>query len=100
MKKKRKEWKKVGFNDINLYFRGIVSLRKKINNFSQLQQLYKSQTPLLALSREKTTNKEKEKEKRTFLETFSHRRKKERDFLLKEKKKRTFLGTWSLGKQK
>ena len=72
--------KKVGFCYINSYFRGIVSLRKRINDFSQLQQLHKSQTPLLALSRGKTTDKVREKEKRTFLEILSRRRKKDREW--------------------
>ena len=61
------------------------------------QKLHKSQTPFLALLREKTTDKEKE-EKRTLLETLSCRRKKtESGFYYK--KKRTFLGTWSLRKK-
>ena len=47
---------------MNLHFRGIVSLRKSINDFSRLQQLHKSQMPLLALSRGKMTDKEREKE--------------------------------------
>ena len=76
--KKRQKPKKVGFYRINLYFRGIVSLRKRINDFSQLQQLHKFQTPLLALSREKTTDKEREKEK-TLLESLSRRIKKDRE---------------------
>ena len=37
--------------------------RKRINDFSQLQQLHKSQTPLLALLRGKITEKEREREK-------------------------------------
>ena len=99
-RKERKKLKKVGFYYMNLYFRGIVSLRKRINDFSQLQQLHKSQTPILALLRGKTTNKEREKENRTSLETLSHRRKKNRDwlFIKRKEKKRKFLGTWSLRK--
>ena len=83
-KKKRKErrkLKKVGFYNINLYFRGIISLRKKINDFSWLQQLHKSQTPLLALSRGKTIDKEK---KRTLLDIVSQKKERQR-LLLKEK---------------
>ena len=40
---------------MNLYFRGFVPLRKRSNDFSQLQQLHKSQTPLPALSSEEMT---------------------------------------------
>ena len=53
------------------------------------KQLQKSLTPLLALSREKTTNKEKEKE--TLLETLSRKRKKDNGFLSKEKDKKNIF---------
>ena len=69
---------------MNLYYRGIVSLIKRIIDFSQVQQLNKSQMSLLALSRKKTTNKEKEK--RTLLETLSRRRKKDKEWLLIKRK--------------
>ena len=51
---------------MNLYFRGIVSLRKRINDFKQLQQLHKSQTPLLVLSRGKMTDKKEKKKKELY----------------------------------
>ena len=89
-RKNETEKKKKGFKYIILYFRGIVSLRKRINDFSQRQQLHKSQMPLLALSRGKTTDKEK---KRTLLEILSRRRKKDREWLFikrKRKKKEHF----------
>ena len=93
-RKERKKSKKVGFYYIDLYFRGFVSIRKRINDFSQLQQLHKSQMLLLALSKGMTTDKEREKEKRTLLETLSRRRKKDREWLfINEKKKRAFLRT-------
>ena len=85
-RKERKKPKKTGFYYINLYFRGIVSLRKRINNFTWLQQLHKSQMPLLALSRGKTTNKEREKVKKNIIRDFVSQ-KKESGFLLKEKEK-------------
>ena len=52
-RKERKKSKKVGFYNINLYFRWFVPLRKRCNDFSKLQQLHKSQTPLPLLSSEK-----------------------------------------------
>ena len=84
---KRKKVKKVGFYSINLHSRGIVSRRKWINDFRRLKQLHKSQTPLLALLREKTTNIEREK-KRYLRHCLAEERKTETDFLLKEKKKK------------
>ena len=96
-RKERKAKNKVGFYYINLYFRGIVSLRKRINDFRQLQHLHKSQKPLLALLREKTNDKEKEK--RTLLETLSHRRKKDREWLF-IKRKRKKLGGFGLKEKK
>ena len=68
----------------------MISLRKSINDFSQLQQLHKSETPLLALSRAKTTDKEREKEKRTLLETLFRKRKKDRAWLFIKRKKEHF----------
>ena len=50
-KRKKEVEKKVGFYYIDLYFREIVSLRKRLNDFSQLRQLHKSQIPLIALTR-------------------------------------------------
>ena len=93
--------KKVSFYYINLYFRGIVSLRKRFNDFRQLQKLHKSQMPLLALLRGKMTDKEREKEKRTLLETLFCRRKKDRKWLFIKRKEKngTFLGLGLLEKK-
>ena len=80
-KRKRKERsRKSIFYYINLYLWGIVSPSKSIKNFSWLQQLHKSQSPLFALSRGKTTDKVREKEKRTLSETLSRKRKTENSF--------------------
>ena len=51
---KRKKPKKVGFYYINLNFKGIVSLRKRINDFRRLQQPHKSQTPFCPTEERKT----------------------------------------------
>ena len=47
--KSKKKAEKVSFYNINLYFRRIVSLRKRINDFRQLQPLHKSRIPLLVI---------------------------------------------------
>ena len=85
---------------LHLYlYKGTVSLRKRINDFSQFQQLHKSQMLLLALSRGKTTDKEREKEEKTLLETLSRRKKKDREWLFIKEKKKNISKTWSLRKK-
>ena len=58
------------------------------NDFSRLQQLHKSQMPLPALSREKVTDKEKEKEEKNIIWDFvsQKERKIESGFYLKKNK--------------
>ena len=55
--------------------------------------------PLPTLSREKITDKEKEEKEHYKRLCLTEERKIESGFSLKEKKKRTFLGTWSLRKK-
>ena len=102
-RKERKKPKKVGFHNMNLYFRGTVPLRKRSNDFSWLQQLHKSQMPLPTLSREKKmTDKEKEERENTIRDFVLQKKEREQLFILKKKKKkkkRIFLGTWSLRKK-
>ena len=76
---------------MNLYFGGIVSLGKRINDFRGLQELHKSQTPLLVLSGGKMTDKERKKEKGTLLETLSRRRKKDREWLFVKRKEKKYF---------
>ena len=79
--KRKKEAEKVGFYNMNLYFTGI-------NNFCQFHQLHKTQTPSLALPREKTTDKEKDKKTYNTIADISSRRGKKdrkRDFYWKKR---------------
>ena len=86
-KKKERSRKKVGFYNINLYFRGIFSFRKRItnsNNYTSLRCHY-----LFYRERSQLTKK------KTLLEKLSRRRKKNREWLF-IKRKSYILSCWYL----
>ena len=76
---------------MNFYFRRIVPLRKKkrSNDFSRLQRLHKSSTPLPFLSNEMTDNEDKRRIKNIIKDIVSQKKKRQL-LLLKEKKKGHF----------